>query len=164
MILTFSWRYCFQWKAPVESCISPTGYKRSMGVTYFLGNFVHLNCTQAPVKSKHWHKKIPRINRITRFNSLVFKATDHFYEIVMRFNFSKMRMIFHLCKLCFCLQAQHCGFLSYRPLKMIFFFFFFPIYLLIITLNNYSYNTTEKKQNKTKQNTLTIDINRVKQD
>ena len=37
-------------------------------------------------------------------------------------------------------------------------FFFFPIYLLIITLNNYSYNTTEKK------NTLTIDINRVKQD
>ena len=42
-------------------------------------------------------------------------------------------------------------------------FFFFSIYLLIITLNNYSYNTTEKK-NKTKQNTLTIDINRVKQD
>ena len=38
-------------------------------------------------------------------------------------------------------------------------FFFFPIYLLIITLNNYSYNTTEKKKN-----TLTIDINRVKQD
>ena len=28
--------------------------------------------------------------------------------------------------------------------------FFFSIYLLIITLNNYSYNTTEKKkQNKT---------------
>ena len=40
-------------------------------------------------------------------------------------------------------------------------FFFFPIYLLIITLTNYSYNTTEKKK---KQNTLTIDINRVKQD
>ena len=42
------------------------------------------------------------------------------------------------------------------------FFFFFSIYLLIISLNNYSYNTTEKKT--TKQNTLTIDINRVKQD
>ena len=41
--------------------------------------------------------------------------------------------------------------------------FFFPVYLLIITLNNYSYNTTEKTK-KTKQNTLTIDINRVKQD
>ena len=39
--------------------------------------------------------------------------------------------------------------------------FFFSIYLLIITLNNYGYNTTEKK---TKQNTLTTDINRVKQD
>ena len=26
----------------------------------------------------------------------------------------------------------------------LFFFFFLPIYLLIITLNNYSYNTTEK--------------------
>ena len=35
-------------------------------------------------------------------------------------------------------------------------FFFFSIYLLIITLNNYIYSTTEKK-------TLTIEINRVKQ-
>ena len=33
---------------------------------------------------------------------------------------------------------------------------FLKIYLLIITLNNYIYNTTKK-------NTLTIDINRVKQ-
>ena len=36
-------------------------------------------------------------------------------------------------------------------------FFLIKMYLLIITLNNYSYNTTKKK------NTLTIDINRVKQ-
>ena len=33
---------------------------------------------------------------------------------------------------------------------------FLKIYLLIITLNNYIYNTTKKK------NTLTIDINRTK--
>ena len=39
----------------------------------------------------------------------MFKATGHFYEIVMRFNFSKMRKSFDLCKLCFCLQAQYCG-------------------------------------------------------
>ena len=39
----------------------------------------------------------------------MFKVTDHFYEIVMRFNFSKMRKSFDLCKLCFCLQTQCCG-------------------------------------------------------
>ena len=40
LILSFPWRYCFQWNAPVESCVSPTGYKLRMGVIYFLGNFV----------------------------------------------------------------------------------------------------------------------------
>ena len=39
----------------------------------------------------------------------MFKVTDHFYEIVMRFNFSKMRKSFDLCNLCFCPQAQYCG-------------------------------------------------------
>ena len=48
-------------------------------------------------------------------------------------------------------------------MMMMMILFFFSIYLLIITLNNYSYNTTEKNK-QTKQNTLTIDINRVKQD
>ena len=37
----------------------------------------------------------------------MFKVTDHFYEIVMRFNFSKMRKSFDLCNLCFCLQTQY---------------------------------------------------------
>ena len=39
----------------------------------------------------------------------MFKVTDHFYKIVMRSNFSKMRKSFDLCKLCFCLQAQYYG-------------------------------------------------------
>ena len=39
----------------------------------------------------------------------MFKVTDHFYEIVIRLNFSKMRKSFDLCKLSFCLQAQYCG-------------------------------------------------------
>ena len=48
------------------------------------------------------------------------------------------------------------GVITYKQ-KRICFFFSFSEYLLIIILNNYIYNTTEKK------NTLTIDINRVKQ-
>ena len=47
----------------------------------------------------------------------MFKATDHFYEIVMRFNFSKMRKSFDLCKLCFCLQAQYCGVSESQAIK-----------------------------------------------
>ena len=47
----------------------------------------------------------------------MFKATDHFYEIVMRSNFSKMRKIFDLCKLCFCLQTQHCGVSELQAIK-----------------------------------------------
>ena len=47
----------------------------------------------------------------------MFKATDHFYEIVMRFNFSKMRKSFDLCKLCFCLQAQYRGVSELQAIK-----------------------------------------------
>ena len=47
----------------------------------------------------------------------MFKATDHFYEIVLRFNFSKMRKSFDLCKLCFCLQAQYCGVSQLHAIK-----------------------------------------------
>ena len=47
----------------------------------------------------------------------MFKATDHFYEIVMRFHFSKMRKSFHLCKLCFCLKAQYCGVSDLQAIK-----------------------------------------------
>ena len=44
-----------------------------------------------------------------------------------------------------------------RLISDVFVFFFFSIYLLIITLNKYIYDTTEKKH------TLTVDINRVRQ-
>ena len=47
----------------------------------------------------------------------MFKATDHFYEIVMRFNFSKTRKSFDLCKLRFCLQAQYCGVSELQAIK-----------------------------------------------
>ena len=47
----------------------------------------------------------------------MFKATDPFYEIVMRFNFSKMRKSFDLCKLCFCLKAQYCGVSDLQAIK-----------------------------------------------
>ena len=47
----------------------------------------------------------------------MFKATDHFYEIVMRFNFSKMRKSFDLCNLCFCPQAQYCGVSELQAIK-----------------------------------------------
>ena len=47
----------------------------------------------------------------------MFEATDHFYEIVMRFNFSKMRKSFDLCKLYFCLQAQYCGVSELHAIK-----------------------------------------------
>ena len=47
----------------------------------------------------------------------MFKATDHFYEIVMRFNFSKFRKSFDLCKLCFCLKGQYCGVSDLQAIK-----------------------------------------------
>ena len=47
----------------------------------------------------------------------MFKATDHFYEIVMRFNFSKIRKSFDLCKLCFCLKGQYCGVSDLQAIK-----------------------------------------------
>ena len=47
----------------------------------------------------------------------MFKLTDHFYEIVMRFNFSKMRKSFDLCKLRFCLQTQCCGVSELQAIK-----------------------------------------------
>ena len=47
----------------------------------------------------------------------MFKVTDHFYEIVMRFNFSNMRKSFDLCKLCFCLQTQCCGVSELQAIK-----------------------------------------------
>ena len=47
----------------------------------------------------------------------MFKAADHFYEIVMRFNFSKMRKSFDLCKLCFWLKAQYCGVSDLQAIK-----------------------------------------------
>ena len=47
----------------------------------------------------------------------MFKATDHFYEIVMRFNFPKMRKSFDLCNLCFCPQAQYCGVSELQAIK-----------------------------------------------
>ena len=47
----------------------------------------------------------------------MFKITDHFYEIVMRFNFSKMRKSFDHCKLSFCLQAQYCGVSELQAIK-----------------------------------------------
>ena len=47
----------------------------------------------------------------------MFKATDHFYEIVMRFNFSKIRKSFDLCKLCFCLKEQYCGVSDLQAIK-----------------------------------------------
>ena len=40
LLLIFSWRYRFQWKAPVESCVSPTGYK--LGWNIFLRHFCRL--------------------------------------------------------------------------------------------------------------------------
>ena len=47
----------------------------------------------------------------------MFKATDHFYEIVMRFNFSKMRKSFDPCNLCFCLEAKYCGVSELKAIK-----------------------------------------------
>ena len=47
----------------------------------------------------------------------MFKVTDHFYEIVMRFNFSKMRKSFDLCKLYFCLQTQYYGVSELQAIK-----------------------------------------------
>ena len=47
----------------------------------------------------------------------MFKATDHFYEIVMRFNFSKIRKSFDLCKSCFCLKGQYCGVSDLQAIK-----------------------------------------------
>ena len=47
----------------------------------------------------------------------MFKATDHLYEIVMTFNFSKMRKSFDLCNLCFCPQAQYCGVSKLQAIK-----------------------------------------------
>ena len=47
----------------------------------------------------------------------MFKATDHFYEIVMIFNFLKMTKSFDLCKLCFCLQTQYCGISELQAIK-----------------------------------------------
>ena len=47
----------------------------------------------------------------------MFKATGHFYEIVMRFNFSKMRKSFDLCKSCSCLQAQYCEVSELQAIK-----------------------------------------------
>ena len=47
----------------------------------------------------------------------MFKATDNFYEIVMRFDFSKMRKSFDACKLCFCLQTQYCGVSELQAIK-----------------------------------------------
>ena len=47
----------------------------------------------------------------------MFKATDHFYESVIRFNFSKMRKRFGLCKICFFLQARYCGVFELQAIK-----------------------------------------------
>ena len=47
----------------------------------------------------------------------MFKATDHFYEIVIRFNFSKIRKSFGLCKLCFCLKGQYCEVSDLQAIK-----------------------------------------------
>ena len=47
----------------------------------------------------------------------MFEVTDHFYEIVMRFNFLKMRKSFDLCKLCLCLQTQYCGVSELQAIK-----------------------------------------------
>ena len=57
---------------------------------------------------------------------------------------------------------------DFKLISAFFFFFYFFFFLLIITLNNYIYNTTKTKQkkktkNKKKNDTLTRDINRVKQ-
>ena len=48
---------------------------------------------------------------------MALEATDHFYEIVMRFNFSKMRKSFDLCKFFFYLQAQCCGVSELQAIK-----------------------------------------------
>ena len=69
-------------------------------------------------KSKMWANFTEDECWLARYlRKVVFKATDNFYEIVMRFNFLKMRKSFDLCKLYFVSKRSIVGSLSYRPLK-----------------------------------------------